>query len=51
MLDHRFFLISLLAAFLVLSTGPARFQHPTAAAATHLVPIEVEPGMVLPDGE
>ena len=50
MLDHRFLLISLLAAFLVLSAG-SRFQHPTAAAASHLPLIEVEPGAVLPDGE
>ncbi len=51
MLDHRFLLVSLLAAFLVLSGGTTRFQHPTAAAATHLVPIEVEPDVVVPDGE
>jgi hypothetical protein len=51
MLDHRFLLVSLLAAFLFLSTEPALFQHPTAAAATHLVPIEVEPDVVVPDGE
>lgn len=49
MLDPRLLLIAFLAAFLVFSAAPAPFQHPTAAA-TRLVPIEVEPDAVVSNG-
>ncbi len=48
MLDHRILLISLLALFLALNAVPARFQHPIAASPSRLVPIEIEPDVVLP---
>lgn len=42
MLDHRIVLVSLLALFLALTAVPALSPR-TAAAASRLVPIEVEP--------
>ena len=47
MLDHRLLLISLLAAFLALSTAPALSPSPEALATSGLVPIEVEPDGVV----
>lgn len=51
MLDHRILFVSLLAAFLALTASSATFQHPTAAAASRLVPIEVEPETLILEQE
>ena len=53
MLDHRILLVSLLAAFLAFHAAPSLFQdQETLPAASHLVPIEVEPDVTTPvEGE
>lgn len=52
MLDHRILLVSLLAAFLAFQAIPSLFQGSTPTtepSASRVVPIEIEPDMVIPE--